>query len=70
MLVERACESGNFKELSEIIPDIPGGEIRHCFNDVMKKRNYELENSIAGRHYVSAFTNFIAFVNNPRSGFS
>ena len=67
-LVERACESGNFKEITTVIPDTPAGEIRQRFNDVMKKRNYGVENIAAGRVYVSAFTDLIAFVNNLRSG--
>jgi hypothetical protein len=67
-LVERACESGNFEEITMVIPDTPAGEMRQCFNDVMKKRNYNVENIAAGRVYVSAFTDFIAFVNNLRLG--
>lgn len=67
-LVERACESGNFEEIAMVIPDIPAGELRQQFNDVMKKRNYDVENIAAGRVYVSEFTDFIAFVNRSRSG--
>ena len=67
-LVERACESGNFEVITTIIPDTPAGEMRQRFNDVMKKRNYTVENITDGRVYVSAFTDFIAFVNNLRSG--
>jgi hypothetical protein len=67
-LVERTCESGNFEEITTVIQDTPSGEMRQRFNDVMKKRNYGVENIAAGRVYVSAFTDFIAFVNNLRSG--
>jgi hypothetical protein len=67
-LVERACESGNFEVITTVIPDTPTGEMRQRFNDVMKKRNYNVENIADGRVYVSAFTDFIAFVNNLRSG--
>jgi len=67
-LVERACESGNFEVITTIIPDTPAGEMRQRFNDVMKKRNYTVENITDGRVYVSAFTDFIAFVNSLRSG--
>jgi hypothetical protein len=68
LVVERACESGNFEEITTVIPDTPAGEMRQRFNDVMKKRNYGVENIAAGRVYVSAFTGFIAFVNNLHSG--
>jgi hypothetical protein len=67
-LVERACESGNFEGITTVIRDTPAGEMRKRFNDVMKKRDYGVENSAAGRAYVSAFTDFIAIVNNLRSG--
>jgi hypothetical protein len=66
-LVDRACESGNLNEITTVIPDTPAGEIQQHFNDVMKKRDYDVENIAAGRVYVSAFTDFIAFVNNLRS---
>jgi len=67
-LVERAFESGNFEEIGTIIPDTPTGEMRQRFDDVMKMRDYRVENIAAGRVYVSAFTDFIEFVNNLRSG--
>ncbi len=67
-LVEKACESGNFKEITTVIQDTPDGEMRQRFNDLMKKRNYHVENIASGRLYVSAFTDFIAFVNNRCSG--
>jgi len=66
-LVERACESGNFGEISTLIPDTPAGEMRRRFNDVMKKKNSGGDNSAADRVYVSAFADFIAFVYNFRS---
>ncbi|MDP3396949.1 MAG: DUF6448 family protein [Methanoregula sp.] len=67
-LVERAFENGNFEEIGTIIPDTPTGEMRQRFDDVMKKRDYREKNIAAGRVYVSAFTDFIVFVNNIRSG--
>lgn len=67
-LVESACESGNFEEITTVIRDTPTGEMRQRFDDVMKKRNYCEENIAAGRVYVSVFTYFIAFVNNLRTG--
>lgn len=68
LLVERACEGGNFEEITTVIPDTPTGDMPQRFNDVMKKKNYDVENIAAGRVYVSAFTDFIVFVNNLRSG--
>ena len=68
ILVEGACKSGNFKEITAIFQDTPDGEIRQRFNDVMKKRNYRLENIAAGRMYVLAFTDFIAFLNTRYTG--
>jgi hypothetical protein len=64
LLVERACESGNFEEISMVIPDTPAGEMRRRFNDVMKKKNSGEDTSAANRVYVSALAEFIAFVYN------
>lgn len=68
LLVERACESSNFEEITTVIPETPAGEMRQRFDEVMEKRNFDVENIAAGRFYVSAFTDFIAFVNNLRPG--
>jgi len=69
LLVQRACESGNFEEIAIRIPDTPDGELRQRFEDLMKKRDsYCEENCVAGRKYVSAFGDFITFVNNLHSG--
>ena len=71
LLVEGACESGNFEDIATRIPDTPAGEMRQRFEDLMKKRNsYCEENCVAGRMYVSAFVDFITFVNNLHSGSS
>jgi len=71
LLVQRACESGNFEEIAIHIPDTPTGELRQHFEDLMKKRNsYCEENCVAGRKYVSAFVDFITFVNNLHPGSS
>jgi len=68
LLVERACESGNFEDLSPVIPDDCTGEMRQYFDDVMKMRNFDKKNSAAGRVYVSAVVNFITFVYHLHSG--
>jgi Family of unknown function (DUF6448) len=68
LLVQRACESGNFEDIATGIPDAPAGELRQRFEDLMKKRDsYCEDNCIAGRRYVSAFVDFITFVNNLHS---
>jgi len=66
-LVQRACESGSFEEISTVIPDIPGGDLRQRFGDVMKKRAHCGDTLAAGRDYVSAFTGFVAFINDRRT---
>jgi hypothetical protein len=69
LLVEGACESGNFEDIVTRIPDTPSGEMRQRFEDLMKKRiSYCEENCVTGRMYVSAFVDFIAFVKNLHSG--
>jgi len=69
LLVQKACESGNFEDITVRIPDIPAGELRQRFEDLMKKRDSYCEgNCVAGRKYVSAFVDFITFVNNLHSG--
>jgi hypothetical protein len=68
LMVEKAIETGNFEEITTVIPDTPSGDIRQRFNEVMKKKNYSVENIAAGRVYVSAFTDFIVFVKNLQPG--
>ena len=66
-MVQRARESGNFEEISTVIPDTPAGELRQRFEAVMKKRACCANTIAAGRDYVSAFTAFVAFINDLRS---
>jgi len=69
LLVQKACESGNFEDIAVRIPDTPAGELRQRFEDLMKKKDsYCEENCVAGRRYVSAFVDFITFVNSLHSG--
>jgi len=68
LLVQRACESGHFEDIDIRIPDTPAGDMRQRFEDLMRKRNsYCEQNCVAGRMYVSAFVDFITFVNNLHS---
>jgi hypothetical protein len=60
LLLERACESGNFDEIKAVIPDTPAGEMRQRFDDIKTKRKYDGENIAAGRAYVSAFIGLYA----------
>jgi hypothetical protein len=68
LLVERACETGNFDEIATVMQITSDEEIRQRFNDVLNKSNYDMDNIAAGRAYVSAFTDFIACINSLRSG--
>ncbi len=67
-LAERACRSGNFDEITTAVQYASWEEMRQRFHDLMKKRDYDVDNVAAGRAYVSAFTAFVAQVNRLRSG--
>lgn len=67
-IAERACESGNFDEITTVVQNASWGEMRQRFQDLMKIRQYDAENIAAGRAYVSAFIAFIVHANKVRSG--
>jgi hypothetical protein len=67
-LGDKTGKSNNFNGISMGIPGTPAGEMRQCFNNVMRKRDYGGDTIAAGRVYISAFTSFIVFVNNLRPG--
>jgi hypothetical protein len=60
--VERAIETGNLEEIIGIIPNIHAADVRERFHQVMDKKNYDVNNSAAGRAYVSAFIDFLTYV--------
>jgi len=68
LITERACGSGNFDEITTVVPNTSWGEMRLRFQDLMKMRTYDEEDIAAGRAYVSAFAAFIARANRFRSG--
>ncbi len=68
LLVEKACKSGNFEEITAVIPDTPAGQMRDRFRDVMSKRNNREKNRSAGRAYVLALAGFIALAKNLQAG--
>ncbi len=67
-LVEKACKSGNFEEITAVIQDTPSGEMRDCFRDVLTKRNNSEKSYSAGRAYVSALAGFISLAKNLQAG--
>jgi hypothetical protein len=66
--VERAIETGIFEEISGVIPLTHVVDVKQRFQQVMNKRNYDVNNIAAGRTYVSAYDDFIEFVYNLFSG--
>jgi hypothetical protein len=67
-LAERTFQSGNFSEMTREIPDTPDGKIQRQFRIVMRMKDFDPNDTAAGRAWVSAFTDFIALVNHVRSG--
>lgn len=68
LIAERACGSGNFDEITTVVQNASWGEMRQCFQDLMKLRKYDVEDTAAGRAYVAAFAAFVARANRFRSG--
>jgi hypothetical protein len=60
--VERAIETGNFEKIIGFIPNAHAEDERERFHHVMDKRNYNRNNIAAGRAYVSAFIDFVAYL--------
>ena len=61
---ERAIETGDAEEIIGVVPKTMEGELRQHFHYVMEKRNYDVNNIIAGRAYVAAFIDFIEYLHN------
>jgi HEPN domain-containing protein len=61
---ERAIETGDAEELIGVVPKTMEGELRQHFHYVVEKRNYDVNNIIAGRAYVAAFIDFIVYLHN------
>jgi hypothetical protein len=61
---ERAIETCNAEEIIEVVPKTMEGDLRQHFHYVMEKRNYDVNNIIAGRAYVAAFIDFIVYLHN------
>jgi len=62
--VESAIESGNFEKIISVIPNTHASDVRERFHHVMDKRNYDVNTIAAGRAYVSAFIDFMAYMHN------
>lgn len=60
LIAEKACEGGNFDEITTVVRNASWGEMRQCFHDLMKLRNYDVEDTAAGRAFVWAFAAFVA----------
>jgi len=67
-LVERACETACFSDLTALVPVSSQAEMHRHFNELVKKKNFDLKDITAGRWYNSALAGFIALVNTIRSG--
>jgi len=68
LMVERAIETGNFEEISCVIPKTHVVDVKQRFQQVMNKRNYPVNTISAGRAYVSAFYDFTGYVHSLSSG--
>ena len=52
--VERTIETGNLEEIIGVIPNTHVADVKERFHHVMDKKNYDVNNSAAGRAYVSS----------------
>jgi len=68
LLVESACESGNFEDITAVIPESPAGEMRAQFDDLLTKRMSGVKTSADGRAYVSALTRLIVYAKKRHAG--
>jgi hypothetical protein len=56
--VDRAIQSGNFEEIRDIIPLTHETDAQQRFQNLIKLRDFPVDNIAAGRSYVSAFFDF------------
>ena len=65
--VDRAIQSGNFEEIRDLIPVTHETDAQQRFHNLIKLRDFPLNNIAAGRSYVSAFFDFNRYVHNLSS---
>ena len=65
--IDRAIQSGNFEEIRDIIPVTHETDAQQRFQNLIKLRDFPLNNISAGRSYVSAFFDFNQYVHNMSS---
>ena len=63
-MADEAIETGNFEELSNIVPDMHISEARQRFYTIREMRTYPPDTPAAGRKYISAYLDFIAYLHN------
>lgn len=61
---DEAIETGNFEELSSMVPDMHISEARQRFYTIREMRNNPADTPAAGRKYVSAYLDFITYLHN------
>jgi hypothetical protein len=66
--IDRAIESGNFEEIRDIIPVTHEADAKQRFHNIIKMRDFSVNNLAAGRSYVSAFFDFNQYVQDLSSG--
>ena len=63
-MADEAIETGNFEKLSTMVPDMHISKARQWFYTIREMRNYPSDNLSAGRKYVSAYLDFITYLNH------
>ncbi len=66
--IDNAIESGNFEEISDMIPDSYEADAQQRFLQVMDLRDFPVNDIRAGRSYVSAFFDFKRYMYDLSSG--
>lgn len=65
--IDRGIQSGNFEDIRDIIPVTHETDAQQRFQNLIKLRDFPVNNITAGRSYVSAFFDFNRYVHNLSS---
>jgi hypothetical protein len=63
-----AIEKNSVDDILQRLDASKHEEIKHYFSDLQSKRNYDVDDLIAGRSYVAAYVHFIHYIEELYSG--
>lgn len=61
LLAEKALETGNVRKVTDFLSNLIADEVQKRFDNVISKKNYDINNVDAAREYVQAMLRFLLF---------